>query len=311
MSEPQPNNYNLKSIKKEFKDKGIFYTTNELALLIKSFIDIQVDEVYDPTCGDGSLLSVFDDNVKKYGQEINLHQLKIAQQRLKNFNGFCGDTLKNPAWEDNKFKCIVANPPFSISWDPPVLNGMFTDDRFKFVPALPPKSKADYAFILHILHYLASDGIAVVLNFPGILYRGNSEKLIRKWIVEQNYIEKIIRIPGKYFVDTTIETVLIVFKKNRDTTNIEFIDTEKNKNYIATYDEIKLNDFTLSVSLFIKDDEVKQTQDPVFLQSNARERMIKKIKADIEIDKMICELEGYDFSEYLNNLQALIYSYYN
>ena len=88
--------FNLKSIKEEFKAKGIFYTTNELALLIKSFVDIEVDEVYDPTCGDGSLLSVFDDNVKKYGQEINDHQLKIAEERLINFKGYCGDTLKKP-----------------------------------------------------------------------------------------------------------------------------------------------------------------------------------------------------------------------
>ena len=182
-------NYNIKSIKEEFKAKGIFYTTNELALLIKSFVNIDIDEVYDPTCGDGSLLSVFDDNIKKYGQEINDHQLEVAENRLTNFTGYCGDTLKDPAFIDKKFKCIVANPPFSIAWEQPIFNGIFTDDRFRLVPALPPKSKADYAFILHILHFLETDGIAVVLNFPGILYRGNSEGQIRKWIVEQNYIE--------------------------------------------------------------------------------------------------------------------------
>ena len=95
--------YNIKSIKEEFKAKGIFYTTNELALLIKSFVDIDINEVYDPTCGDGSLLSVFDDNVKKYGQEINDHQLKVAENRLTNFIGYCGDTLKEPAFIDKKF----------------------------------------------------------------------------------------------------------------------------------------------------------------------------------------------------------------
>ena len=161
-------NYNIKSIKKEFKAKGIFYTTNELAVLMKSFVDIDTTEVYDPTCGDGSLLSVFDDNIKKYGQEINDHQIEVAKNRLINFTGYCGDTLKEPAFNNKKFKCIVANPPFSIAWEPPILNGLFTDDRFRLAPALPPKSKADYAFILHILHYLANDGVAVVLNFPGI-----------------------------------------------------------------------------------------------------------------------------------------------
>ena len=302
--------FNLKSIKEEFKAKGIFYTTNELALLIKSFVDIEVDEVYDPTCGDGSLLSVFDDNVKKYGQEINDHQLKIAEERLINFNGYCGDTLKNPYFIDKKFKCIVGNPPFSIAWEQPILNGFFTDERFKDIPVLPPKSKADYAFILHILHYLAEDGTAVVLNFPGILYRGNSEGQIRKWIVEKNYIEKVIRIPGKQFVDTTIETCLIIFKKNKKTTDIEFIDSEKNKSYTASFEEVKKNDFILSVSAFVVDEKEEIKHNPIELQENARKGMIKKIKADIEIDKMICELEGYNFKEYLKEIQTLVQSYY-
>lgn len=304
-------NYNIKSIKEEFKAKGIFYTPPELAMLMKSFVDIDTTEVYDPTCGDGSLLSVFDDNIKKYGQDINDHQLEIAKNRLINFTGYCGDTLTDPAFKDKKFKCIVANPPFSIAWEPPILNGIFTDDRFRLVPALPPKSRADYAFILHILHYLANDGIAVVLNFPGILYRGNSEGKIRRWIVEKNLIDKVIRIPGKTFIDTAIETALIIFRKNKTTTDIEFIDTKKNKSYTATFEEVKQNDFVLSVSAFVQDDVIKIKYNPNELQANSRAAMIKKIKADIEIDKMVCELEGYNFTEYLDSLQAVISSYYN
>ena len=302
-------NYNIKSIKEEFKAKGIFYTTNELALLIKSFVDIETDEVYDPTCGDGSLLSVFEDNVKKYGQEINDHQIEVAKNRLVNFTGYCGDTLKEPAFIDKKFKCIVANPPFSIAWEQPILNGIFTDDRFKLIPVLPPKSKADYAFILHILHYLANDGIAVVLNFPGILYRGNSEGEIRKWIIEKNYIDKVIRIPGKTFIDTTIETALIVFRKNKTTTDIEFIDSEKNKSYTATFEEVKTNDFVLSVSAFVIEEKQQIQHDPIQLQINARNGMLKRIKADIELDKMICEMEGYNFNEYLISIKNLIETY--
>lgn len=302
--------YNLKSIKKEFKAKGVFYTTNETALLMKSFIDIEVNEVYDPTCGDGSLLSVFDDDVKKYGQEINNHQLEEAKNKLKNFCGYCGDTLKEPAFNDKKFKCIVANPPFSIAWEPPIFNGLFIDDRFKNVPALPPKSKADYAFILHIIHYLASDGIAVVLNFPGILYRGNKEGEIRRWLIENNFIDKIIRIPSKTFVDTTIETALIIFKKNKPTTDVTFIDYEKDKSYVASFEEIKRNNFVLSINSFIKEEVIKVKYDPKELQTSSRESMIKKIKADIEFDKMVCELEGYDFNEYLDSLQNVISSFY-
>ena len=302
-------NYNIKSIKKEFKAKGIFYTTKELAVLMKSFVDIDTTEVYDPTCGDGSLLSVFDDNIKKYGQEINDHQIEVAKNRLINFTGYCGDTLKEPAFNNKKFKCIVANPPFSIAWEPPILNGIFTDDRFRLVPALPPKSKADYAFILHILHYLANDGIAVVLNFPGILYRGNSEGEIRRWIVEKNLIDKVIRIPGKTFIDTTIETALIIFRKNKTTTDIEFIDTEKNKSYTATIEEVKQNDFVLSVSAFIIEEKQQIQHDPIQLQKNARNGMLKRIKADIELDKMICEMEGYNFNEYLISIKNLIETY--
>lgn len=303
--------YNIKSIKEDFKSKGIFYTTPELAMLIKSYVDIDTDEVYDPTCGDGSLLSVFNDSVKKYGQEINDHQLKVAENKLINFTGYCGDTLKNPAFIDKKFKCIVANPPFSITWEQPVLNGIFTDDRFRLVPALPPKSKADYAFILHILNYLAYDGIAVVLNFPGILYRGNSEGQIRKWIVEQNYIDKVIRIPGKTFVDTTIETALVVFRKDKLTTDIEFINSENGKRHKATFEEVKENDFVLSVSAFVQDEVFKKIYNPNDLQNDSRANMIKKLKADIEIDKIVCEMEGYNFNKYLDSLQMVVSSYYN
>lgn len=301
--------YNIKSIKEEFKAKGIFYTTNELALLVKSYVDIDVNEAYDPTCGDGSLLSVFDDNTLKYGQEINDHQLKVAKNRLTNFTGYCGDTLKDPAFSDKKFKCIVANPPFSIAWEQPVLNGIFTDDRFRLAPALPPKSKADYAFILHILHYLSDDGIAVVLNFPGILYRGNSEGEIRKWIIEKNYIEKVIRIPGKTFVDTAIETVLVVFRKNKTTTDIEFIDTEKNKSYTASIDEVRKNDYVISVSAFVVEEKEQLKHNPIELQENARKGMLRRIRADIELDRMICEIEGYCFIDYLNQIKQLVESY--
>jgi type I restriction-modification system DNA methylase subunit len=133
--------YNIKSIKEEFKAKGIFYTQPELAEYMKSLVNVPITDVYDPTCGDGSLLACFPDDLPKFGQELNDHQLKVASERLKNFTGFCGDTLENPAFLDKKFSCIVANPPFSIKWNPPV--GLFKDARFDSVPTLPPQSKAE------------------------------------------------------------------------------------------------------------------------------------------------------------------------
>jgi len=299
--------YDFKSIKQEFKNKGIFYTTNELALYIKSFVNFEVNEVYDPTCGDGSLLSVFDDNALKFGQEINQNQLEIANSRLKNFIGVCGDTLKSPAFFDKKFKCIVANPPFSIKWEPPILDDMFNDERFLNIPAMPPQSKADYAFILHILHYLDNDGIAVTLNYPGILYRGNSEYILRKWLVENNFIDKIIRVPTKSFIDTSIETAIVILKKNKANTDIEFRDKETNKSTIIFYDEIVKNDFLLSVNTYLFEKKVEVSIDKLQLMKDARSENIKRLKNDITLDKLICQIEGWDcHNNYLEALREVL-----
>lgn len=300
--------YNLKSIRQEFKKNGVFYTQPELAEYMKSLVDIDISDVYDPTCGDGSLLSCFGDGVLKFGQEINQHQLDVANHRLKNFTGYCGDTLKNPAFLDKKFSCIVANPPFSIQWDPPV--GIFKDDRFSECPAMPPKSKADFAFLIHIIYMLSEKGIAIVLNFPGILYRGGSEGLIRKWFVDSNWIEKVIQIPGKTFVDTSISTAVLILKKNKISKNIEFIDRENGLSRVVPIDDIVNNGYNLSVNYYVQIEEEKINIDPADLQKKARAGMQIRLRADIEMDKMVCEMEGYDFNEYLDSLKSLINSYY-
>jgi type I restriction system adenine methylase HsdM len=302
--------YNVKQIRNEFKKNGVFYTPQDLALLIKKYAcDEEPEEVYDPTCGDGSLLSVFGDGVKKYGQEINGEQLDVARSRLKNFDGVIGDTLKTPAFSGKKFKCIVANPPFSISWNPPEIGDLFTDKRFEGVPVIPPKSKADYAFILHILNYLSEDGTAAVLSFPGVLYRGNAEGEIRQWLVEHNFIDKVIRVPGKTFVDTPIETAIIVFKKNRKERNILFGDLSNDRTESVTFDKVKDNGFILCVNNFIIEKQERITHDPETLQTDARNQMMNKLKRDLEMDKIVCELEGYDFNSYIDELQTVLDSY--
>lgn len=301
--------YNIKNIRKEFKSKGIFYTQPELAEYMKSLIDIDIVDVYDPTCGNGALLSVFSEDLPKFGQEINDHQLEIAKSKLKNFTGVCADTLKDPAFMDKRFSCIVANPPFSIAWEPPQ-QGLFGDVRFNNAPVLPPKSKADYAFLLHIIHLLADDGIAIVLNFPGILYRRNREGILRKWFVDNNWIEKVIQIPGKTFIDTTIATSLLILKKNKTTTNIEFIDNDLNLSKVVPVDEIINNDYNLSVNSYVQKEVEKVIVDPNDLQQKARLGMCKRLRKDIEADKMICELEGWDFNAYLDDLKNVINSYY-
>lgn len=299
--------YNIKSIREDFKSKGVFYTQPKLAQYIKSLIDIEIKDVYDPTCGDGSLLACFLDNIPKFGQEINESQLNTARNRLCNFEGVCGDTLVNPAFLDKRFSCIVANPPFSIKWQPP--SNWLNDSRFMYAPEMPPQSKADYAFLLHIIHLLDINGIAVVLNFPGVLYRGGKEGVLRKWFVDSNYIDKIIQIPTKSFIDTPIATVILVLKKNKINTDIEFIDNSLKLSKIVSIEDIKKNDYILSVNTYVFEDIKKEIINPIDLQQMARAQMIKKVKSDIEMDKFICEMEGYSFENYLKELRDLLDSY--
>lgn len=292
--------YNLKSIKQKFKEKGIYYTPPELVEMMKSYIDIDFKNVYDPTCGDGGLLKIFGDEIVKYGQEINEHQLEVAKEEVNNFKGYLGNTLSNPGFMGEKFDLIMANPPFSIKWEPQ------EDIRFNILPAIPTQGKADYAFLAHIIHYLSDEGQALVLQFPGILYRGNREGKIRQWFVEQNYIEKIIQIPENTFVDTKIATVLLVLRKNKKTTDIIFEDKGLKKTRIVKKQEIIKNDFILSVNNYVFEEIKKPVYDPLVLQNKSRTAMLEKLKRDIQIDMMVCEMEGYDKKEYIEMLLEVI-----
>ena len=292
--------YNIKSIRQDFKQKGIFYTQRELAEYIKNLLPANVNRVYDPTCGNGGLLSVFDDNVEKYGQDINAQQVEEAANRLKNFHGVAGDTLKTPAFKDMKFDYIVANPPFSIKWEP------FQDVRFN-APVLPPPSKADYAFNLHILHYLSDKGIAAVLNFPGILYRGNREGIIRQWLVEQNYIEKVIAIAGNKFADTSIATCVIVYNKSKPNTDILFIDDETGRQRNVSFEEVKENGFNLSVNSYIQSEIKKEEIDPINLDKEAREAFLSRLRKELLFEKTVCEFESeLSFQNFLSDIQTII-----
>lgn len=292
--------YNIKDIKKDFKDKGIFYTPSELAELMKKYVDIKYNNVYDPTCGDGSLLAVFDDEIEKYGQEINGTQLDAAKERLNNFTGVCADTLKEPKFLDKKFDLIMANPPFSIRWEPR------KDERFIEAPTIPTAGKADYAFLLHIIYLLSETGMAVVLNFPGILYRGNREGKIRKWMIEKNYIDRVVNIPKDTFVDTKIPTALIIVRKNRIPTDIVFEDKTLKKERVVKLDEIKQNDYILSVSNYIQEDVQKMEVNPLELQREARKHTIAHLRNDIIVDRMVCSIEGLDNMEFTNEIRNVL-----
>lgn len=297
--------YSVKSIRKEFAAKGVFYTPPELALKIKSFVDIDTDEVYDPTCGDGGLLRVFPDSVRKYGQELDLTQAQVARETLSNAEIVAGDTLAAPAFMDRKFKVIVANPPFSVAWDDKAAAG---DVRFSDSPAMPPKSKADYAFLLHILYMLAEGGQAVVLNFPGVLYRGYREGAIRGWMVERNVVEKVVRIPGNTFEDTAVETALLVLRKGRTESGVIFRDELTGKERAAGADEIRANGFNLSVSCYVQPDEPESPPvDPCALELEAQDSALRRVKAEIDFSVAVAQIEGWDlYRRLIKKLQNLL-----
>lgn len=295
--------FNAKNIRKSFAERGCFYTDSRLAELMMAELG-ETNEIYDPTCGDGQLLSVYPDSVRKYGQEIDPRQLENAQARLVNFEGVAADTLKDPAFMDRRFKAIIANPPFSIKWEP-----RQDDPRFSVAPCLPPPSKADYAFLLHILYLLADDGVAAVLNFPGILYRGQREGRIREWMVRQNYIEKVIHIEGGYFEDTNIATALLILRKDKQTTGITFVDNEHNLSAVIPFEDVQKEGFNLSVSTYVQPPKPEREKtDPVQLELLAQRGFLRKLRAELEMSVFACKMEGMDVRIFLAEIKNIVAS---
>lgn len=292
----------IKNIRQEFKDNGIFYTPPALAEKLKSYVDFEPKTVYDPTCGSGNLLRVFHENVKKYGQELDAEQLGLID--IPNFKGYAGDTLLDDGFKGMKFDCIVANPPFSVKWNP---DELASDERFSCSPVLPPPSKADWAFMLHILHHLSDNGIAVVLGFPGILYRGQREGRVRKWFVQNNYIDRVVHVPGNTFEDTAISTCIVVLKKNRETTDIVFEDKEKTET--VSLERIEENDYSLSVSLYIEEEIEKEEIDPSVLENEARRSFLIRLKKELDFDKMVCEMEGISIRPFISAIRKILREY--
>jgi hypothetical protein len=311
--------HNLKSLRKEFAAQGVFYTDLALANMLKDIITNCIekcDEVYDPTCGSGSLLSVFPDTVKKFGQELDYGQAEVARHRLTNCEIATGDTLANPA-VGHKFRAIVANYPFSIKWHPELVEA--DDERFQAALCLPPQSKADYAFILHILNYLADDGCAAVLCFPGILYRGNREGKIRRWIVSQHIIQSVTLIEKGHFVDTNISTALIVFRKGIDLYKIKFSDLTSGKSVEIPCDQILADvDANLSPSSYMEPDMPPQptTEDMLEIDKRGNEAMIKSIDDQLQL-VALCHASGFGHdpvdlaNEIIRHCQKFIEDYQN
>lgn len=297
----------------------------------------RVEKVYDPACGSGSLLLKFakilgKDNVKLgfFGQEINLTTYNLVRINMFlhdiNFEKFdiaYGDTLKSPVhWDDKPFEAIVSNPPYSTHWDGNDNPLFINDERFSPAGVLAPKSKADYAFVMHILSWLSSSGTAAIVEFPGILYRGGSEQKIRKYLVDNNFIDSIIQLPSDLFFGNTISTAVMTLRKNKSENKIHFIDaseeferhgtknklTDKNistilesvrnkteKEHFSRYvdiSEIVDRDYNLSANTYIEIEDLTEVVDIKKLNASIKQ-IVKKIDSlRISINEIVADLEG-------------------
>lgn len=224
------------------KSGGEFYTPQEVSELLARIAvagKTSVNKVYDPACGSGSLLLKFakvlgPDKVRKgfFGQEINLTTYNLCRINMflhdinyEKFDIAHGDTLIDPGHEDDEpFEAIVSNPPYSIRWDGDANPLLINDPRFAPAGVLAPKSKADLAFTMHILSWLAVNGTAAIVEYPGVLYRGGAEQKIRQYLIDNNYIDAVIQLPPDLFFGTTVATCVIVLKKSKRENKTLFID---------------------------------------------------------------------------------------
>lgn len=321
------------------KSGGEFFTPQSVSKLLTKIVTFKKDSiksVYDPACGSGSLLlqmrKQFDNNnnIKYFGQEINITSYNMARINMflhnvdyNLFNIKNGDTLINPLHNDEKpFDAIVSNPPYSTKWvgdDNPVL---LNDERYAPASRLAPKSYADFAFIMHSLHYLSSTGTAAIVCFPGIFYRKGAEKEIRKYLVDNNFIDAIIQLPPNLFFGTSIATCILVMAKNKVENKILFIDAsnefkkETNNNilsdeninkilakfdkredikHFSSYvnaDKIRQNDYNLSVSSYVEKEDLREKIDIKDLNLHLENVVENITNLRKEINKIVKEIEN-------------------
>lgn len=292
-----------KSYRQGLKARGVFHSSAAIAELLRNLVPQDTREVYDPTCGDGQLLAVFGDDVRKYGQELDPVQADEAARTLVNAEIVSGDTLTSPAFADRRFRAIVANPPFSVKWDPSQADGRIFEDA----PCLPPPSKADYAFLLHIVHCLADDGVAAVVNYPGVCYRGQREGRLREWLVRRNLIDRVILLEGGLFTDTDISTVVLVIRKDRVGTSILMRDNGNDIERDVPLSEIADNGYSLNMTSYLTLPEpVRPQVNPLELESRARARALGKIRAEIQFSLTVAQLEGWSIEPFLNDIHKVV-----
>jgi type I restriction enzyme M protein len=252
------------------KSGGEFFTPQEVSELLARITVVgktAVNKVYDPACGSGSLLLKFakvlgKENVRQgfFGQEINLTTYNLARINMflhdinyEQFDVVHGDTLTDPAhWDDEPFEAIVSNPPYSINWEGEGNPLLINDPRFAPAGVLAPKSKADLAFTMHMLSWLAVNGTAAIVEFPGVMYRSGAEQKIRKYLIDNNYVDTVIQLPADLFFGTTITTCILVLKKSKTTNDVLFINASSefvrggNKNKLASANTQRILDAFVS-----------------------------------------------------------------
>ncbi|MEI4955728.1 type I restriction-modification system subunit M [Aeromonas caviae] len=321
------------------KSGGEFFTPQHVSKLIAQLAmhgQSSVNKIYDPACGSGSLLlqakKHFDAHIIEdgfFGQELNHTTYNLARMNMFlhniNYDKFSiqlGDTLRAPHFGDDKpFDAIVSNPPYSVRWigsdDPTLIN----DDRFAPAGVLAPKSKADFAFVLHALNYLSAKGRAAIVCFPGIFYRGGAEQKIRKYLVDNNYVETVISLAPNLFYGTTIAVNILVLSKHKTDTRTQFIDasglfkkeannnvlldvhikeimevfaSKANVDYFARtvpFEEVS-KDYNLSVSSYVEAKNSRELVDITQLNADLRTTVSKIEQLRKDIDAIVAQIEG-------------------
>lgn len=321
------------------KSGGEYYTPQEVSEVLAKITVVgktRVNKVYDPAVGSGSLLLTFAkvlgrENVGGFfGQEINLTTYNLARINMflhdvnyEKFHIAHGDTLTDPQhWDDEPFEAIVSNPPYSIKWDGDANPLLINDERFAPAGVLAPKSKADLAFTMHILSWLAVNGTAAIVEFPGVLYRGGTERKIRQYLIDNNYVDAVIQLPPDLFFGTTIATCIIVLKKSKTDNAVLFIDASEefsrvgNKNkllpanqehilawfsarenvdHITTFvsnEAIAENDYNIAVSSYVKPKDTREVIDIQALNAEIERIVARQAELRTSIDSIVADLEG-------------------
>jgi type I restriction enzyme M protein len=321
------------------KSGGEYYTPQEVSEVLAKITVVgktRVNKVYDPAVGSGSLLLKFAKVLGKenvggfFGQEINLTTYNLARINMflhdvnyEKFDIAHGDTLLDPQhWDEEPFEAIVSNPPYSIKWEGDANPLLINDERFSPAGVLAPKSKADLAFTMHILSWLAVNGTAAIVEFPGVLYRGGAERKIRKYLIDNNYVDAVIQLPPDLFFGTTIATCIIVLKRSKADNAVLFIDASgefgrvgnKNKllpanqqhildafiaradvDYLAKLvpnEDIGQNDYNIAVSSYVAQEDSREVIDITELNDEIARIVARQAELRASIDEIVADLEG-------------------